>query len=111
VRLWRLVDQVRYAYYGSGLASHRLWRAAASVASYLGLHLDQPILQDVEILTALASRKEPAVLAATLLNLTQLGKVARFRATAIGLILSIDIGDNEFLGRSLCEVIGPGAWP
>ena len=36
----------------------------------------------------------------------QLGKACFL--TAIGLILGIDIGENEFLGRSLCEVIGPG---
>jgi hypothetical protein len=108
VRCWRLVDQARYAYFGCGLASHRSWRAAASVASYLGPHLDQPTLQDIQILTLLVGRKEPSVLAATLFDLTQLGKVPRFRATALSLILSIDLGDNEFLSRSLCDVVGPG---
>ena len=110
VRIWREVDPVEFSHYGCRLAEEDGWRTAASVAEVVcgGPPLNQPIPQDAEILTVLIGRKEPAVLGIVLGGLARLGRVAQYRETAIRLILRIDIGESDYLGRSLCEIVGPG---
>jgi hypothetical protein len=103
---WRQADLALFSRYCTALASHS-WRAAASIARYLGPHLEQPIGQDVEILTVLASRTEPPVVAHLLLDLSRLGRIQSHRSIAMRLILSVDIGDSSFLASTLCEIVGP----
>ena len=70
--------------------------------------LEHPIQEDVEVLAALCERTEPAVLGTVLRGLARLGKVPALRAAAMELILRIEPGDNEYIARSLCELVGPG---
>jgi len=103
---WRQTELILFSQYCTALASHS-WRAAASIARYLGPHVDQPIMQDVEILTVLANRTESPVVAHLLLDLSRLGRIQSYRDVAMRLILSVDIGDSSFLASTLCEIVGP----
>ena len=103
---WRQADLALFSRYCTSLASHS-WRAAASIARYLGAHVDQPIIQDVEIFTVLANRREAAVVAYLLRDLARLGRIQSYRGIAMRLILSIDIGDDGFLASTVCEIAGP----
>jgi hypothetical protein len=110
VRIWRDIDQSLFSRYGSALARTGEWRTAGSVADVVcgGPPLEHPIHEDVEVLAALCERKEPAVLGTVLRGLARLGKIPAFRAAAMKLILRIDVGDSEYVARSLCELVGPG---
>jgi hypothetical protein len=106
VARWRQADLALFSRYCTALASHS-WRAATSIARYLGPHLDQPIGQDVEILTVLASRTESPVVAHLVFDLSRLGRIQSYRDVAMRLILSVEIGASGFLAGSLCEIVGP----
>lgn len=113
VRMWRNLDPALFSHYGCGLARTGEWRTVGSVADVVcgGPPLEQPIPEDVEVLAALCGRTEPAVLGTVLRGLARLGKVSAFRAAAMELILRIEVGDNEYLARSFCELVGPGHLP
>lgn len=110
VRIWRDTDPSLFSHYGSALARTGEWRTAGSVADGVcgGPPLEHPIQEDVEVLAALCERTEPAVLGTVLRGLARLGKVPAFRPAALGLVLKIEVGDSEYLARSLCEFVGPG---
>jgi hypothetical protein len=113
VRIWRSLDPAQFSYYGVRLSQSGAWRTAASVADVVcgGPPLEHPIPQDVEVLSALCERTEPAILQIALLGLARLGKVVSFRPAALGLILGIEVGDNKHLAKSLLEIVGPGHLP
>jgi hypothetical protein len=110
VRIWRDSDRSLFSHYGCSLALAGEWRTAMSVAEVVcgGPPLEQPIQEDVEVLAALCERTEPAVLGILLRGLARLGKVPAFRPAALEFILRIEVGDSEYLARSLCELVGPG---
>jgi hypothetical protein len=110
VRIWRDSDRSLFSHYGCSLARTGEWQTAVSVAEVAcgGPPLEQPIQEDVEILTALCERAEPVVLGILLRGLARLGKVPAFRPAALRLVLTIEVGDSEYLARSLCELVGPG---
>lgn len=110
VRIWRDIDPSLFSHYGCGLARTGEWRTAVSIADVVcgGPPLEQPIQVDVEVLAALCERREPAVLGTVLRGLARLGKVPAFRPAAFVLVLRIEVGDNEYLARSLCGLVGPG---
>ena len=109
VRHWRSVDVVQYARYGSLLAQLPSVRMAGSIASAVsyGPPLSDPIAQDLEVLSALAERKEAYVLRSVLFGLQRLTKVNAFRAPAIMLIANVEIGDRHNLAKEYCNVFGP----
>jgi hypothetical protein len=113
VRIWRNRDPALFSHYGCRFARLGAWRTAASVADVVcgGPPLEEPILQDVEVLSALCERTEPAILQIALLGLARLGKVLSFRPAALGLILGIEVGDSKHLAKSLLEIVGPGHLP
>ena len=113
VRHWRSVDAARYARYGCLFAlspSVRMVGSVASAVSY-GPPLSDPIVQDLEVLTALAQRKEPYVLRSVLFGLQRLTKPTAFRAPALALITGMEIGNRHNLAKEYCNVFGPYGIP
>jgi hypothetical protein len=109
VRQWRYADATQYARYGCLFARSpnvRIARSVADVVSY-GPPLSEPTHQDVEILTALAQRKEPYVLESVLIGLKRLPKANAFRDRALALITGVEIGNHHHLAKEYCNIFGP----
>jgi hypothetical protein len=114
VREWRHVDVTQYSRYGCLFAESPNVRMAGSVASVVsyGPPLTEPIIQDLEILTILARRKELYVLLPVLDGLKRLAKTKAFSAPTLALITSMNVGNDHILAKEYCNVFGPyGASP
>ena len=106
---WRRLDATRFARYGCLFANSENVRMVGSVASAVsyGPQLNDPIHQDLEILTALAGRKEAYVLGPVFFGLKRLTKAHTFRAPALALITGVQIGDRHNLAKEYCNIFGP----
>jgi hypothetical protein len=106
---WRRLDATRFARYGCLFADSENVRMVGSVASAVsyGPQLNDPIYQDLEILTALAGRKEAYVLGPVFFGLKRLTKSLALRAPALGLITDVQIGDRHNLAKEYCNIFGP----
>src|SRR5579859_6080044 len=105
VREWRDVDAIKYARYGVELAQSPNISTAGSVASVVcyGPPLNNPIPQDVEILTVLARQKELFVVTPVLFGLKRLAKTDEFSEFALTLITDINVGNDEILAKERSE--------
>ena len=83
---WRRLDATRFARYGCLFADSENVRMVGSVASAVsyGPQLNEPIHQDLEILTALAGRKEPDLGPTALGSEEPIGRSALTRITRSG---------------------------
>lgn len=108
IRQWRTVDQGQYARYGCLFARSRNISTVGSVASAVcyGPQLDSPIDKDLEILMVLAKRNEAHVLRIVFFGLKRLTKVEAFREPALGLIMSVEIGNHHNLAKEYCDIFG-----
>jgi hypothetical protein len=109
VREWRHVNHTQYARYGCLFAESPNVRMAGSVASVVsyGPPLTEPIMQDLEILTALARRKELYVLMPVLDGLRRLSRTNAFSAPTLALITNVNVGNDHILAKEYCNVFGP----
>ncbi len=106
---WRRLDATRFARYGCLFANSENVRMVGSVASAVsyGPQLNDPIHQDLEILTALAGRKEAYVLGPVFFGLKRLTRAHALRALALALIIGVQIGDRHNLAKEYCKIFGP----
>jgi hypothetical protein len=105
---WRRLDRAQFARYGGLFARSESIRTAASVASGVSQGAWQELLtrEDLEILTILANRSEPAVLHAAIWGLKRLTKVAAFRPAALDLIAGMKINGHQYLAQEYIEIFG-----
>ena len=105
---WRHLDRAQFARYGGLFARSESIRTAASVASGVSQGAWQELLtrEDLEILTILANRSEPAVLHAAIWGLKRLTKVAAFRPAALDLIAGMKINGHQYLAQEYIEIFG-----
>lgn len=105
---WRSVDASEYQRYGTLFAQSLnfvLARAAAYAVSY-GPAIDNPIPEDLLILTLLARREEGAVLGPVLFGLRRLAPVAGYSAPALELYANMRVGDDHHLAQEYCDFAG-----
>jgi hypothetical protein len=105
---WRRFDRTQFARYGGLFARSESIRTAASVASGVSQGAWHELLtrEDLEILTILANRSEPAVLHATIGGLKRLTKVAAFRPVSLDLIAGMKINGHQSLAHEYIEIFG-----
>jgi hypothetical protein len=105
---WRRLDRAEFARYGGLFARSESIRIAASVASGVSQGPWEQLLthDDLEILTILAGRSEPAVLHSTIYGLKRLTKVPTFRPAALDLIAGLKINGNQGLAQEYMEIFG-----
>ena len=110
---WRYQDRSEYARYGVFFARSEYAPIAASVASGVAHGpVEEPLQQeDLDILTILAKRSEPAVLHSVIWGLKRLTRVEEFRPAAFDLIGGMKIGGCENLAGEYCAIFGPYALP
>jgi hypothetical protein len=108
ISAWRHLDRAEFARYGGLFARSESIRIAASVASGVSQGLWERLLthDDLEILTILAGRSEPAVLHSTIYGLKRLTKVPAFRPAALDLIAGMKINGNQGLAQEYMEIFG-----
>jgi hypothetical protein len=112
---WRHLDRAQFARYGGLFARSESVRTAASVAWGVSHGAWHELLarEDLEILTILANRSEPAVLHETIYGLKRLTKVPAFRHAALDLIAGMKIDGCQGLAQEYIEIFGhhglPGA--
>ena len=105
---WRHLDRAEFARYGGLFARSENIRTAASVASGVSQGAWEQLLtrEDLDILTILANRSEPAVLHATIWGLKRLTKVAAFRPAALDLIAGMKINGHQGLAQEYIDIFG-----
>jgi hypothetical protein len=105
---WRHLDRAEFARYGGLFARSENFRTAASVASGVSQGIwEEPLTQeDLEIVTILAGRSEPAVLHAIIYGLKRLTKVPAFRPAALDLIAGMKINGHQGLAQEYMEIFG-----
>jgi hypothetical protein len=110
---WRPLDATNYAKYGSIFAQSsniRMGRAVAISVSY-GPPLENPIPEDVMLLTLLTRRTEGYILADVLVGLKRLARVPGYDAAALELYANMRVGNDFYLAKRYCEFAGPYGIP
>jgi len=110
---WRYMDRSNYARYGVLFARSEHLPVAASAASGVSHGpVEEPLYrEDLDILTILAGRTEPAVLHSIMWGLKRLTKVDAFRSAALDLIGGMKIGNHQSLASDYCAIFGPYGLP
>jgi hypothetical protein len=105
---WRDVDPEKYLEYGvafAGSENLRLARAVAASVSY-GPALQDPIPEDVALLTVLSQRTEGYVLGDVVVGLRRLMQTSSYGAAAAELYANLHIGSDNNLANHYCQTVG-----
>jgi len=105
---WRDVDASEYARYGSVFArsSNLILAHGAAVAVSYGPALNNPISEDLAILTILGKRQEGRVLGPVLFGLKRLVPVPKYSARALDLYVNIHVDNDHLLAKEYCDFFG-----
>lgn len=105
---WRYVDVSEYARYGSIFArsSNVVLAHGAAVAVSYGPPLNNPLPEDLAILTILGKRQEGRVLGHVLFGLKRLVQVPEYSARALGLYANIHVDNDYLLAKEYCDFFG-----
>jgi hypothetical protein len=105
---WRDVDVAEYARYGSIFAhsSNFILAHGAAVAVSYGPPLNNPISEDVAILTILGKRQEGRVLGPVLFGVKRLVPVPEYSARALDVYANIHIDNDYLLAKEYCDCFG-----
>jgi hypothetical protein len=109
----RRLDRAEFVRYGALFAKSENICTAASVASGVSQGAWEELLthEDLDILTILASRNEPAVLHSIIYGLKRLTKVAAFRPAALDLIAGMKINGHQGLAQEYMDIFGHHGLP